>query len=225
MATTARTCGPRSKTRSGFTLVELLVVIAIIGILVALLLPAVQAAREAARRTQCTNNLKNLSLGLHNYHGTNQRFPSGFDFGTWGVPTWGWAYHLLPFLEETALHDDLGRGASSSRRSLAEVFRDANANGGLNSAEVVLLQSPLSLFRCPSDSTEPLLPGYDRGFARRPFDSTSPQPPGGADFRPATSNYVGCSGFFYARQCNPNSGFGCDNSGVFFIGSEVSIKK
>jgi prepilin-type N-terminal cleavage/methylation domain-containing protein len=66
----------RKQSRGGFTLVELLVVIAIIGVLVALLLPAVQAAREAARRTQCNNHLKQIALGMHNYHDVHNRLPA-----------------------------------------------------------------------------------------------------------------------------------------------------
>jgi len=87
--------------KRGFTLVELLVVIAIIGVLVALLLPAVQAAREAARRTQCSNNLKQLALGLHNYHDTHRAFPLG------GAPNQylGYAARLLPFIEQQPLYD------------------------------------------------------------------------------------------------------------------------
>jgi prepilin-type N-terminal cleavage/methylation domain-containing protein/prepilin-type processing-associated H-X9-DG protein len=95
-------CGRRTSScaRGAFTLVELLVVIAIIGILIALLLPAVQAAREAARRSQCTNNLKQLALGLHDYHDAYQVLPpSRIDDGA------TWATHILPYLEQDAMHE------------------------------------------------------------------------------------------------------------------------
>ncbi|QDV36139.1 DUF1559 domain-containing protein [Tautonia plasticadhaerens] len=98
-------------TRRGFTLIELLVVIAIIGVLIALLLPAVQAAREAARRAQCTNNLKQIGLALHNYHQAVGSFPMAIttaysDLGVqtnWG--TWGSLSLLLPYLEQKPLYD------------------------------------------------------------------------------------------------------------------------
>jgi prepilin-type N-terminal cleavage/methylation domain-containing protein len=94
--------------RSGFTLVELLVVIAIIGILVALLLPAIQAAREAARRTQCNNNQKQIALALHNYHDTYNRFPPGY-FTTITSSSnpnrYCWFQTILPFVEQSALFD------------------------------------------------------------------------------------------------------------------------
>jgi prepilin-type N-terminal cleavage/methylation domain-containing protein len=97
-----------STRRRGFTLIELLVVIAVVGVLVALLLPAVQAAREAARRTQCTNNLKQIGLALQNHHDARRQLPAGwtaYDPGTLtpnpeGEPGWGWAAKILPYLEE-----------------------------------------------------------------------------------------------------------------------------
>lgn len=99
-----RSPGRRSDT--GFTLVELLVVIAIIGILVALLLPAVQAAREAARRTACTNNLKQIGLALHNYHDTFNAFPSAglYPVGATGF-SWSAQARLLPFIEQANLQN------------------------------------------------------------------------------------------------------------------------
>jgi prepilin-type N-terminal cleavage/methylation domain-containing protein/prepilin-type processing-associated H-X9-DG protein len=117
--------------QKGFTLVELLVVIAIIGILIALLLPAVQAAREAARRVQCANNFKQVGVALHNYHLTYKCFPPGNvhwhptsvsgdpDCGPWSSPPapvpyngWGWGTFLLPYLEQQDVYDqiDFSRG-------------------------------------------------------------------------------------------------------------------
>jgi prepilin-type N-terminal cleavage/methylation domain-containing protein/prepilin-type processing-associated H-X9-DG protein len=131
--------------RAAFTLVELLVVIAIIGILVALLLPAIQAARETARRSQCKNNLKQIGLACLNFVDTAKFYPSG----GWGLdwtadPNRGfgedqpgsWAYNVLPFMEEAILHD-LGKGQVMG----SPAFRDAS---------IKLHQTPIPGFMCPS---------------------------------------------------------------------------
>ena len=106
--------------RNAFTLVELLVVIAIIGILVALLLPAVQTAREAARRADCSNRLKQLGLAAHNFHAAHNRFPPGYlgPNPQAPVPPWtgqfvGALTHLLPYLEIGAVHEKLDAGRSN----------------------------------------------------------------------------------------------------------------
>lgn len=110
--------------RKAFTLIELLVVVAIIGVMVGLLLPAVQAAREAARRMQCGNRLKQIGLAMHNYHSAYNQLPTGYysfptrdgsgpaslrvDALTWDAgPGWGWGAMILPFLEETALAEQI----------------------------------------------------------------------------------------------------------------------
>ena len=99
------------KTKNGFTLVELLVVIAIIGILIGMLLPAVQMVREAARRTSCSNNMRQIGLALMNYEGAHKRFPSGWEAQdiTYSLsdPGWGWSATILPFLEGQNVHDQI----------------------------------------------------------------------------------------------------------------------
>src|SRR5215468_3710116 len=97
------------KHRRGFTLIELLVVVAIIAVLIGLLLPAVQRVREAAARAKCKNNLKQIALALHHYHGVQQAFPPGYMSGVAATgddtgPGWGWAAHILPQLEQSALY-------------------------------------------------------------------------------------------------------------------------
>src|SRR3954462_1487027 len=101
------------RSRRGFTLIELLVVISIIGVLIALLLPAIQGAREAARRTQCLNNLKQLGVALNNYASAEKQFPPGLVAKTYpGQPNhpqtfyrWSSLAHLLPYMENQSVHD------------------------------------------------------------------------------------------------------------------------
>lgn len=132
--------------KRGFTLIELLTVIAIIGVLVALLLPAVQQAREAARRAQCKNNLKQMALAMHNYHEAHRTLPPGY-FGELG---WSWGTYILPYADQQPLYDALGVG---------DPIVWSNPKH-LNNGRTVL-----PLYICPSD----LSPSLNE--KRRPLDS------------------------------------------------------
>jgi len=124
----------------GFTLVELLVVIAIIGILVALLLPAIQAAREAARRMACTNNLKQIGLALQNYHSTHNAFPIGYgDYQSTGsVGAWPWCVRILPFLEEQTFFDMIPWNESPNNKPVIEIMDQ-------------VFKTEVEAYKCPSD--------------------------------------------------------------------------
>ena len=196
--------------RHAFTLVELLVVIAIIGVLVALLLPAVQAAREAARRMQCSNNLRQYGLALQNHHGARQVFPASFlaykkdefperkilvtgDEYQSGQPyasNHSWIVQLLPYLEQQALHQQIDFDKP------ANDFTAGNINMELRAI-------PLAIARCPSD--------------------TGVEWPGGEGFAP--TNYVssyGNSGCASSRGCANDDD---KPTGYMFIASQTSIRQ
>ena len=147
----------RNRFRSrGFTLVELLVVIAIIGVLVALLLPAVQSAREAARRQTCLNNLKQQALALHNYHDTWQILPCGLLGAAPGLsPTddgFGWACMILPFLEQKALFDQINPNGQAGALRAALNAGVSPIRGG---------ETPLKVYRCPTSQLPKIVPDGD----------------------------------------------------------------
>jgi prepilin-type N-terminal cleavage/methylation domain-containing protein/prepilin-type processing-associated H-X9-DG protein len=153
--------------KRGFTLVELLVVIAIIGILVALLLPSIQAAREAARRSACSNNLKNLGLGSLNHHDVMKHFPvnmgnpldnGNFPGDTTPQPAVGWIVNLLPQIEEQALFDQFRAGGAFDGSFVANLCRAPRPDKGLTSLEngisvPELMKTQLNILQCPSDSS------------------------------------------------------------------------
>jgi prepilin-type N-terminal cleavage/methylation domain-containing protein len=168
--------------RRGFTLVELLVVIAIIGILIALLLPAVQAAREAARRSQCSNNLKQVGLALHNYHDTYNSFPIGSRSGTWtyaNLSGCNWRLSILPGLEQTAVFNKVNfRDASFSGAGFFNLQQHASGTDNTALAKLIV-----PAFRCPSSTVDPFV---DDGAIGTCND--------GGNFATQMHHYVGISG-------------------------------
>jgi len=241
----------KNSKRCGFTLIELLVVIAIIGVLVGLLLPAVQMAREAARRMSCGNNLKQIGLAVHNYETSHRHFPPGYNdvlpdaltgsvshhaeiYSGFDITTWSWGSYILPFMEADA----------------GENFDTAIAPWNyfaMNQIDLNILQKPISGFMCPSDYA-----GDDVNFgSERQVRVTGPAPqiinptagpptgaPGhqGVNIIPtARSNYVGNNTWFgwyqRGRFVGPGKGkknqYGNlespSNSGIFWRDSKLKI--
>ena len=192
--------------RRGFTLVELLVVIAIIAMLVTLLLPAVQSARSAARRTQCSNNIRNLVLGILNYESATGALPTGWVTKTNNQAEWAWTNFIMPYIEEQALYDSMG----VAERRLWDVLRDPKLRH--------LAQTPLALFNCPEDDSNELLPGGNNSFSapieRHFVCSGCPRAP---EFEVAKSNYIGVCGLWDKFNFETNNG-------IFYANSELQLR-
>ncbi len=187
--------------RGAFTLIELLVVIAIIGVLIALLLPAVQQAREAARRIQCVNNLKQVGIALHNYHDTMGRFPFGgivlplnhpyvvSGFTRQGHYRWSTLAQLTPFLKKTAVFNAINLSLPILDGASVIMPQNSTAN-----------TTQVAEFLCPSDGRGRCLPDY------------------------AASNYMACTGdgVLGAGFGVADAAFGTPN-GVFFFNSSIGM--
>jgi prepilin-type N-terminal cleavage/methylation domain-containing protein/prepilin-type processing-associated H-X9-DG protein len=189
--------------RNGFTLVELLVAMAIIGVLVAILLPAVQSAREASRRTSCRNNLKQIGLAASNYHDTFTMYPPGWigvtnrEFDANGPSGLSWGALCLPQIEQYA--------AAKSLKNKVSVTDPSNAT---------LQTLKVEVFRCPSDI------GPDTFSVALQPPHVNPDLP--ENF--ATVNYIGSFGSTDYHPCASNAvGVPCPGNGVFYLNSSVKV--
>lgn len=202
-----------SHRKRGFTLIELLVVIAIIAILVGLLLPAVQQAREAARRTQCKNHLKQIGLALHNYHDTYNTLPPGVvhksgNQNVAALGSYGWGTFILPQLEQQNLFQTIQANGVDLDSLLKNT---ANA-----AARDYAVKTKLPFYRCPSDTAPDLNSRREWDVPYSPFFGNQP-------VHLSTSNYVAVSG---SRWSTPEDWIvnGRDPFGTFWGSSKVQFR-
>jgi prepilin-type N-terminal cleavage/methylation domain-containing protein/prepilin-type processing-associated H-X9-DG protein len=210
-----------SSSARGFTLIELLVVIGIISVLIALLLPAVQASREAARRAQCANNFKQLALALHSYHDVFLVFPMGDPY-YWFPPDTGpndrhsLFIAILPQLEQQPLFDAINFWVSIDPLAVG-IQPDDSANSTVE-------QTRLSVLGCPSDPTMLVV---DLPFTAA-FDGMTWGPNSLRGRKMAHSSYAGCSGLWFHRPSYQKAQWTWEelseqDNGVFYLNSSVNI--
>ena len=197
-----------TSTRTAFTLIELLVVIAIIGILVGILLPAVQAVRGSARRTRCVNNSHQFGTALHNYHAAFDKFPAGSTESADSNYYWGMVSKTLPFMEESARFDTIDFSAGACGEFLKNRQEIGAAHAGSN---------PLSMHFCPSDvrTGERLLSGPN-----------GPLPLSGDVGWLYPTNYLGMAGAFDRDQSATYAGCGGvrNGDGMFFTKDNMAFR-
>ncbi len=194
---------------AGFTLIELLVVIAIIGILIALLLPAVQKIRDAAARMQCSNNLKQIALATHNFHDTNGHLPTnagpGYNYNPSSPNVYSWLVRILPYVEQGPLFNAIGGGT--------------NPTPPLNSVLGLGIANPVKAYLCPADIAYNGQPRTDEANIGTSFNY------GGPAVAVGLTSYKGVCGdnwewgslYQYYPPVNSNGGNGLDaGNGIFF---------